>query len=1054
MTEHGPRRGRGRPPGLFGSSFLRKSLRESLAAEDVDSNSNANSGSVVGRVGRPRADASSHLSTHDDAESLFSDNQMSPVSIVLSSGNPLQNLVGLHARAQSQRNAVEDSENPALHILTQGRRNIMSEQAAANNFTNADVRRVASTLVEASSYLWGKLFDHIQGLFHSGWSGMMLQISRRYDETPLFLRVEEDDSQPQGQAIDSQTLPGALPKLKGNSKGKKCCKIMQSELHVAALLKHDQSQQTVLVKGKFPSWLQCLESTKAPQIAKSQLEMLSALPNLQDFGRNFMLKHLLTCTDRYGANIVAERHVQSKHPGWVKTLNSCQVHEIAACEKAMGSIVGGHMGGIVSVGLCMRHAGALRELRKCLMQLLDEELQVVIGFPTPEMEKHRQAIYDLFLPIHDAVSTEVSSKPTKKKDKMEPNHRRRTILAHFLNGDITSDKVIHLSPVERDRADVLAEAKMLLPQVLLPVACPVLNRNKWLGAEASFNYVGLLLAHHGLLSRLMIRWKGMPKVSTADPQNLDKGLLLGPGLDDWASSWAEVAAGYSGASSTEPNAQPPPDDDFGDEVADDQYIAELQFNPVTGDVDWDQQNKANAEKAVAWAITQPTDIIIMICIAWQPVLRLMKDAIYLGSEQFNRDQCVKQECRSYRVLELYLGNHINTFWRSINTLFHTVPAALPASGRTCYMRSLCFRLLSSCARAVEQIVAAKHRGAPYVLFGSLWGIISDLKNLPECLYCELTSFFVEAFGIDGLCEPVPQSMLASIAEAMQHDIVGIEVRHASVRRTSVARSCNTHAMSVEDVSADFTVRQQVILREKAAKHRQEELDAASGKQSLKKKRKSMTRPKRTKVVSRGGAFRAYCHYNYQGQKLTATSMKQAGAAYRAIKAAGGSDYQFYKDLGVLGTLAGRRGHKAYKPFKPPEDSRAIVAGSSASLQALQDKLAKIKEQYKRAQEYANATTSEDLKKELELSEAGHLQLSNTCDGFNTQHLLDMKAISSSPSAGSPAFVATPGSDNVPLGLTFFVPADVLAIVPWLPWFMLTSHCEVLCVIGGSVGPGL
>ena len=415
MTEHGPRRGRGRPPGLFGSSFLRKSLRESLAAEDVDSNSNANSGSVVGRVGRPRADASSHLSTHDDAESLFSDNQMSPVSIVLSSGNPLQNLVGLHARAQSQRNAVEDSENPALHILTQGRRNIMSEQAAANNFTNADVRRVASTLVEASSYLWGKLFDHIQGLFHSGWSGMMLQISRRYDETPLFLRVEEDDSQPQGQAIDSQTLPGALPKLKGNSKGKKCCKIMQSELHVAALLKHDQSQQTVLVKGKFPSWLQCLESTKAPQIAKSQLEMLSALPNLQDFGRNFMLKHLLTCTDRYGANIVAERHVQSKHPGWVKTLNSCQVHEIAACEKAMGSIVGGHMGGIVSVGLCMRHAGALRELRKCLMQLLDEELQVVIGFPTPEMEKHRQAIYDLFLPIHDAVSTEVSSKPTKKK---------------------------------------------------------------------------------------------------------------------------------------------------------------------------------------------------------------------------------------------------------------------------------------------------------------------------------------------------------------------------------------------------------------------------------------------------------------------------------------------------------------------------------------------------------------------------------------------------------------------------------------------------------------
>ena len=53
-------------------------------------------------------------------------------------------------------------------------------------------------------------------------------------------------------------------------------------------------------------------------------------------------------------------------PGVTLTHTRCQVHKISIVEKNMSAILAGHVGGMVSLGLAMRSAGAVRELQEAL----------------------------------------------------------------------------------------------------------------------------------------------------------------------------------------------------------------------------------------------------------------------------------------------------------------------------------------------------------------------------------------------------------------------------------------------------------------------------------------------------------------------------------------------------------------------------------------------------------------------------------------------------------------------------------------------------------------
>ncbi|CAE7780590.1 unnamed protein product [Symbiodinium sp. CCMP2592] len=848
---------------------------------------------------------------------------------------PLQDLIMRQAVAQKERLVQPDTVNPVEALLFQGRRCIMSAKASQHHDAN-DLKRTASAVAEAASRLWQGLLEHLERLQKQGWK-TVFSIKRRYDETPLGVRVSESDSQD----FSSTTNNPA----KGSHK--RVGKIMQSEMQVSALLQHPGpvpdtdnrsaaggigSGQFLQIVGKVPCWLQCLKSTTAPHIAKSQQQLLASLRNLRPIANLFKMKHSFVTSDRYTGNLAAERHLQSLDPTWGLTHVFCHVHQLASCEKALSDLVAGHLGGLVSLGMCSRHAGALKDLRKALMAVFREDLCVRIG--PPQGETYRKAIHDLFLPLHDDTCTAAERDEQSKKHQVAwlTRCRRRQIINHFLNGDLQSSQIVHYVDRPRDRATVLLEIEELLVPAMLPSPCPVLNRSKWLGAEAAFSWAGVLLSHHDLLPRMIRKWRHISDSAVSDmaaEASVAAGMVTGLQWDDsWVRLAGQEASRHTGPADSGARPQPEHEQD-----QDEEFMAPVARDPLTGDVDWQEHNKATIGKACAWTATSPAHAFIIANVVWTPVLKLMQETLFLGSESWDRKQQValadgRERC--FRVVELFHGTSLNKFWDALEDLFQNGSPAVPVGAWSESMRCLMFRLLSRAGAAVSQIFAAQHKMSPFVLFGALAGKLQELKSLPVCMRDELTSLILEKFPEDeDLLGNECQNVLAAAASQIDSDIVGLEVRHASVRRVSMLRSCQTWTMDLESLGAEWLLRQQVILREPKT----QKIMVPSKKRKKEKKKR----------VSKGGPWRAYLHLHCRGQKLDTAKIKEASAQYQRIKAAGGAPWDELVNLGLVMLLAGRAGKKAFK--RKPSLRRPLFRlrqfQQSAEVKRLKERLAEL-----------------------------------------------------------------------------------------------------------------
>ena len=430
-----PRKKRGRPFGIFGGSALRQALRIAAAAESAEVPEAAERG--VGRPRVPRAEQDPDSQNQDSCDIQIS---CSSSSYLAGEVTPLQQLILNQSESQWARERDPYQKYPAEHILAQGRRCIVSETASLGKYNNEDVRKVAAVISEGNKVLWSLMFKKIVGMLGNGWHGLMLSIGRRYDETPLPLRITEgkDKLDTASSCTDSQAKTGtevaklavrstaATTGTPSISRTKRTAKILQNELIISTLLRHDSTGQFVHLRSRVPTPLQCLESTKAEQIRDAQGELLARLPDLKYLAQKFDSSHMFTTTDRFSANLCAEKSIQSDYDSkFSLTHMMCQIHELSGCEKNMASIVSGHIGGMLSIGLCMRNAGALKDLRAALGRVLRREVQVLWGLP--RSNQHRDAIYNLFLPIaeSDLVSTEVRQ---SKSDSETLGHLSRSLI--------------------------------------------------------------------------------------------------------------------------------------------------------------------------------------------------------------------------------------------------------------------------------------------------------------------------------------------------------------------------------------------------------------------------------------------------------------------------------------------------------------------------------------------------------------------------------------------------------------------------------------------------
>ncbi|CAE7297145.1 unnamed protein product [Symbiodinium sp. CCMP2592] len=1043
-VEPKPKRKPGRPRGTFGGSELRASLK----AESSEA--------VQQAMDRQRftSDSSQHPAVQ--ATTVMSTGQQGVVATG-ARASPVQEMILQHAVAQAKRCRQEGAPNPATTLLFEGRRNIVSQSVASNmlDVTREDARRVAAIVVEGGARLWHGFLDHISALVKGPhWKGVLFGVRRRYDETPLPLRVQEPTPQPSRiTTVTTGNAAAVLDAAKDSAKGttgrkKRVTKIMQSELNIFALLERQEQEvepesrskpgKFLHICGKFPCWLQCMQSTTAQQISQSQRNLLSSISNLNDVSKLFMTRHACVTTDRYAANLVAEQDIQSRSGQWCLTHMLCHVHQLSSSEKSLGDLIAGHVGGIVSLGLSTRFAGVLPELQQALYSLFEDELEIIVG-QGPARE-HQDAILDLFLPVDEKKVTEVADRMKSRGPTTAlAQQRRRCVIRHYLNGAIDQEKLVHFTPVLLDREQLLAEIRTELIPALLPMPCPIINRSRWFGCEQAFGWVGILLSHHNLLPRLIQRWRGISTAAAsgmaqmARPASVSTGPSLGPKFGNWgdlANRAAQTQTAQDTTAGVHPERFPArqgqnPAEDMGYaegtslEPGDSSFVAEILRDPATGDINWQEQNKATVAKAVAWCQSQPANAVIAMSIAWGPILCLMHTVLKLGSESWEHEQdsWASTKLQSARVVSRSSHGHL----KHMNDLMHTSSAAIQASGRTLSVRCLLFRLLSRCGATVHQVFALQHKRAPYVLFGALNGNLGPLRGLPECLHDELTTVVCGRFPKEGtdLLEPEAQAILACLAQNLESDIVGIETRHASVRRCCYARSVQVCTIDFRDLGAEWITRQQVILREP--------LTTAATKQ-----RKPREKAKAKK--SRGGSWRAYQHLFLRNEPMDPA---RASQEYHALKQRGGPDWDQCKNVGLLMTMAGRAGKKSFKRWIPSRGRRVVE--SSGGLRCLKDALVEISAGRKRSVELAAAAEeqTEQLLDKVSKDTADQLGQEFTEPQLSQDALLgsvsngNQTLFPANAGASNGAFQCLPASMSSPSLLKFLVPADVLAQEPYL-----------------------
>ena len=863
------KRAAGRPRGTLGDGLLRKRLR-SLEDEELAP------GIVQDKSSKSKA---SHSLNMPEAKEISCEDSFADI------GSTLQKQLFQFSRVQAKADigemvaGSEPMKNVGHDILCQGTRPVSSATVLAKQSEDSirqisrNERRVAASVIEVSGHVWASCLHMIRNLIqHEGWEGLVIAKKRRYDETPLSVRLA-------GDAKDESS----------DNTGVKA-KILQSEYTLMVLVYHAARDQYVHFEGRLPTWLQVIESCTANIIRRAQLDIESIVQNLHLVAECFLLRATLPCTDRHPSNIACENQLCQEQKGWTLTHTFCTVHRCATCTKSALSLLEGHVSGVLSIGLCCQMAGCTKELRKHLSAILSERLEIRIG--PPQCVEYRNEVYRLCLQTIDTSKKE--KKKSEKSDKM-PHlpKKQQLILDTLFNGDIQSTTITHWTTVPRERSEVLGAFDKYAVGALIPHRCPRLHRGNFLGHEKAFSWVALLALHHQLLEPVITRYchfaQTVPKQVVAPPAE---------GVSSRSDSWKELQKRRANKGQQSDAARVQRPSMFELPEATPKILQEHDnFDP---DINWAEQNKANQRKAAAYAASNPGPILFVLLIILRPVGKRMQDFIFLSSDDW--DDCQQASCltvgaRSFRVMELLDGKQTSRLMASVSRLLLVAPCQLPCSCLTSATRTLMFRLLSREASAVQHYMLDVHKSFPFKVFDTLNGRAEEVLAQEPCLRDDLANWILTRFTTREELESAKAvNILSSLAHCISVDILQIEARHSAARRLTIAKSCQTWTLPFQMLSAEWTNRQQVRMQSTSAQLAQQKQRSRVAKPN--RKRKALGSKKR----SGGGAYRAFLHLAWKGKNTS-----QAACEYKRLRAENGVAWQRILELGNIATAARRQG---------------------------------------------------------------------------------------------------------------------------------------------------
>ena len=763
--------------------------------------------------------------------------------------------------------------------------------------------QVGAALFAFGTWMWGVFLSHVLALLDATrgqpqWRPILQICKLRYDETPSKVRV----------AVSNEGTHTILSKF-DQAETFTHAKVIQSEHTQAVLLQNMSDKSFSFCLTRLPTNLSAVDRTTAENTRSALWQQISAIPEYSRLHSAFDMAVRISVADRYTANLRAEVGLQQRGymENFVNVFFPCDVHKMHSSIRNASDNAGADVAGLLNTGLACADLGATKTLRGILVSIFDEEMEILHSPPHIEvggpMDDFRQGVLDLYLPMHSGIK-----RATKKT-----HARIRFILQYFLNGDLTSSRIIH--HCQRGCCQTEAATKqhcaLYLSWALIPHKLPVLSRKTWTGYHSSLSWVGILSTHHGLFQRVMEKYVGTPAQTVALP-------ALTASSDNWLD--AMLALQDDGPGETP-----------GLETAD-AKAEEDKEEP--GETEWVKKKKQQKRSAKEWVATRPGHRIAILTDNQEPLFLLMNKFLKMSGAHWRRKQeklAFQSGTRNYSVLEAALGRDVQECQSMLLAKLSASMRAIPPEEQLSWeLRSLRFKIISCGACAVQILLWLPRSGMPYQLFTLLLQpdserIATAMAEWPLCMRDSLASMILEKFASpEELRSAECRACLEALAAMIDCDIAEIEARHAQTRDFCLSRA-RGWPQNLESVAARFL----------CTRHgEQSQKNASSINRGRAKKNKATTRR------GGGGAWRAFIHERCSGKKFERIDFKRLAEEYHALPE---HEKARFQHAGEAGSVSHKAGFKSFgtvstplppKPYETihgalalPQDEAAVFADS-------------------------------------------------------------------------------------------------------------------------------
>ena len=552
------------------------------------------------------------------------------------------------AVSQALQRGIEYSD-PVIEAMFTHR---FTSASSISRFCSVPCQRVRNAVIESGAaavyggtWLAGSLLCCVGEMIDKEiWRPVLMVRRMRYDETPTRVRLPKDVSQPNEQSGKSGTEV-----VEKGTDVVEHAKVLQTEF-ILSFLVHDELRGNYnLLHASVPTTLQAVDRTTAENTRSCLQSTMDRVPELRRVALKFPFRVHHACTDKYSANIKTEKAVKSDQPDFVKHHVFCSVHRLATSISAANSLFPDETAGILSVALACREVGAAGKLRDILRQIFQEKLVVRAAFPNPLWKQHRLEVYDLFLPLAGEAKWN--------------NAKRRFILNHFLNGNLTDPDIIeHFCPFGHclNEEEVRSCFARLVPNALIPSKPPKYARGRWTNYDLAVNWCGLLEAHHSLLKQVIVQYTGPPQKIPQLPKRIAD---LPPGEDsDGSDKWDGVLKDFLAD-------EPLPIHDTHDGKSEGSQ-GEREADSKGGGFNWIEFNKRQKAQAGKFVNSDPYASIAIMQQVCRHMLAVMHYFLLVSGDEWERRQehiSSQGGMRKYKVLECANGEALQRAFESLVT---------------------------------------------------------------------------------------------------------------------------------------------------------------------------------------------------------------------------------------------------------------------------------------------------------------------------------------------------------------------------------------------------